>query len=256
MIKVPQDQMAQLDAAADDRFIRSALPHLKRYGPPLGHAGEERGLEAAVRTGLEKARRFGFNEGPQVLLFLELTMLFGCGFDDDPQYCWLRPFLTGMDGVPARERARLLYWHSNQFLDRAFGAAGEHGITAGKRASMLRKEYFDAVGQDFSNLGPRLLTHVHAERMAYLDATSTRDLMTNAAAEARRFALTDSAGAPLLLLLMFAFGHRVTEDPLYPWARAILTDSQLASQVKVDRLLQRAHGCLVAILRQAKVEIA
>ena len=252
MITIAGEQMACLAEAADERFVRTSVEQMQRYDPLLARAAGDAGLAAAARMGLATARRHGFADGAQVKLCLELGMSLGSGFATDPQYRWLRPFLEGIDGVGVRERSRLLWWHATLFLDRVHGATGANAIAAAERASLVDLALLEAVGQNFESLGPRMLVRLHPQRSKYLDGAAVTALLAKARADAARFGLAAPAGTPLLLGLMFLFGHRVSDDPLHPWVGDVLADKARTGSTKVAELLQRAQTFASVALAQVR----
>jgi hypothetical protein len=205
-----------------------------------------------ARLGLKLAREYGFTEARQIQLYLEMMVSFGSGFDSDPQYSWLHPYLEKMSGVSTRERSRLLCWHATVYLDRVYGEDAAHGIAALERASLVDRQTLEEVGQNLDTFGPRLLARLHPRRMEYLDMDAVNDLLQKARSDAQQFGLMSTTGAPLLFLLMFGFGHLATDDALYPWIRRTLTNAQLEGQERVEQLLQHARTFTTMMLRQIK----
>jgi len=249
MIVISSGQLTRLQEQIDAAFVRAEAERLVLYAPPLATSAGQAGLEAAVLLGLKAARRAGFTETPQIRLYLQLMTSFGSYFDTDPQYEWLHPLLNMTEGLTTRERARLLYWHSTLYLENAYGKSGLHGIAAGMRASQLDEATLAAIGTDYANRGPALLTHLHPQRSAYLSDSTTQLLLDKAADVARQNRLGGDAAAPLLLCLMFGFGHGVADDPLHPWVRETLSNAALSGTDKTTELLARAQGTLTLMLQ-------
>lgn len=250
MIVISAGQLTRLQEQVDSAFVRAEAAQLALYAAPLAASAGQAGLERAVLLGLKAARRAGFTEAPQMRLYLQLMTSFGSYFDTDPQYEWLQHLLNTAEGLTSRERARLLYWHSTLYLERVYGKNGLHGIAFGMRASRLDAATLAAITTDYANRGPYLLAQLHPQRGAYLSAASTHLLLDKAVGVAGRNGLGGDAAAPLLLCLMFGFGHGVADDPLYPWVRETLSNAALSGTEKTTQLLARAQGMLTSMLQQ------
>lgn len=249
MITVDAGQLTRLQENSETRFIAAEAEQLALYAPPLAASAGRPGLEAAVRLGLQAARRAGFTAAPQIRLYLQLMTSFGSRFGKDLQYQWLHPLLDSDKGLPARERARLLHWHSTLYLDRTYGKNGLHGIAAGLQASRLDMAALAEVGSDFANRAPHLLARLHPQRVPYLSGSIGRWLIEQAAEGAARHGLGGAAAAPLLVCLMFGFGHGVVDDPLHPWVREALSNSALSGLNKTAELLARTQRTLSSLLQ-------
>jgi hypothetical protein len=240
--------MARIRNATEARFIRHEAKQLARHAPPLAEAAGQPALEKAVQLGLAAARRAGFTEAPQIRLYLRLMTSFGSHFDTDPQYQFLRELLQPEGDLDAIERARLLYWHATQYFARVFGSKREHAIAAATCLSELDVPTLAEAGADYDRRGPDLLASLHPRRIAWLPDRTVRRMMDTAAEDAARHGLGGPAGAPLLLSLMFSFGHRVTVDPLYPWVRQTLSDTALSGPDRTEALAAATRHTISSML--------
>ena len=249
MIAVDASQLTRLQASTELPFVRAEAQKLASFAPPLAAAAGRAGLEAAVRLGLEATRRAGFTEPAQIRLYLQLMASFGSHFNTDPQYQWLHGLLSEAEGAGAYERARLLHWHATLYLERTYGKKGAHGIAAGMRATRLDVATLAEIGADYGTRGPYLLARLHPQRAPYLSGAVARLLLEKATKDANTFGLGGAAAAPLLLCLMYGFGHGVANDPLYPWVHATLSSKGLSGAAKTDELFARAQSTLASMLQ-------
>jgi hypothetical protein len=250
---IRNEQFKALTEVADAGYVQSAVAHLKTYDPLLASAAGDEGLAKVARNGLTAARGYGLGQGRALQLYLQLMMSFGSGFDTDPQFRWLHPFLQNMEGVGALERARLLHFHATSYLDRAFGERGKHGQAALERISLLTVDRLRDVGKDFHGRGARLLEYLHPQRMDYLEPDVMDDLISSAWTHANQASLPMPESAVLLFLLMFAFGHQVCEDPLHPWLeRQLRSGGANDGPARLQQLETRSKTYLEMMLRQLK----
>lgn len=249
---IVEEQLGRLQDASHESFVRAEARHLAAYDPPLADSAGREGLEAAVRLGLGAARSCGFTEGAQVRLYLQLMTSFGSYFDTDRQYAWLHPFLDASSDLAAPERSRLLYWHATRYIDCAYGQNRLHAVVALERGSRLGMEVLAEVGKEYSARALGLLARLHPQRNEFVQSEAGHWLVAKAVGESRRLRLGGAAGAPLMMCLMFGFGHGVAEDPLYPWVQRTLSDPGLDGERRTEELLAKTQAHLAGMLRRVK----
>lgn len=249
MLALTEAQMGRLQTQVDAQYACAEAEHLASYAPTLAAVAGRGSLEASVHIGLASARRAGFTQARQIRLLLQLMTHFGSHFDTDPQYAWLHPWLDASSGPDAAERARLLYWHATLYLERAYGREGVHGIGAALQASRLDLAALAVIGADYAGRAPQLLARLHSQRTPFLSRETAGALIARASSEAPRLGLGGTAAAPLLLALMFGFGHHVAEDPLHPWAAEALAEPGLDGEARTAALHQRAQVTVAALLK-------
>jgi len=248
---IRNEQNNVLTQSAEVGYVASAVEHLKKYNPLLAISAGQSGLENLARKGLKDARRYGLADGRSLQLYLELMMTLGSGFDSDPQFCWLHPFLQKMDGVGSVARARLLHFHATAYLDRAYGVKWEFGNAAIKRAIQINPEQLRVVGSGIGTGSLQLLHSIHPERMDFLDRYSLESLMTQAVNEAASARLLHPEGVGLLFLLKFAFGHEICSDPLHPWfVRKLNEESGRSESERMEWLTDRTRKYMETMLQQ------
>ncbi len=248
MFTLTSPQMGRLQVQSDARYAITEARHLAAYAPALDAVAGRDGLQAAVHVGLATARRAGFTEGRHIRLLLQLMPHFGSRFDTDPQYTWLHPWLDPAAVHGAAERARMLFWHATLYLERAYGPQGVHGIGAALRGARRGLADFAAVGADPAAHAPGLIARLHPQRVPYLSRDTASKLIDHAFSEAPRLGLGGPAAGPLLLALMFGFGHGVASDPLHPWVADVLARPDLDGEARTAALHARAQATLAILL--------
>ncbi|MDD5295539.1 MAG: hypothetical protein PHU46_01395 [Rhodocyclaceae bacterium] len=242
MFAISSSQMERLNQSMDDGFVRSAVPRLQASHPVLARSATPAGLEAVARLALARTRGYGLSQA--VDFYLDLMLAFGCGFDTDPQYLWLRPFLLNMEGVSAFERVQLLRWHTSLYFGRTL--RGDGGAAALERFGQLDRQTLETSGQDLRRFAPSLIEQLHPERMAYLGPEALDVLVRQAQSETLALGGEAPAAAALYLSLMFRFGHGAASDPLYPWIGDGLHGGG------VENLLNRAKAFALAWAREIR----
>lgn len=232
-------QLAALDAVADKELQGIAASHLRHFSPLLAEQAGAQAVAQSIMDAIAQARQHGFEHHGGILLFLELQVLLGSRFYDDPQYSWAWHYLADMTGITALERSRLLHWHTEAYRERVFGTQNEFGRGALERMHLLSIDRIKgAAGAYRARIG-ELLAWLHPERMPFIDTRAMDVLWQQAQAPAL---LTDE-GSLLVLLIFFIFGHGAFKDPLRPWlsrGAAKLQESPPEARTQVLLVLVRA----------------
>jgi len=114
MLRIRQVQMEVLAAHArrvfEDRLIRQLRRH---YPQALNFPSFDTGpgdapLRALVRSGIERARRYGVTSERDVARFVELLIRMGTDFDQRPSLRWARSMLED-SSLPAPARIELIH---------------------------------------------------------------------------------------------------------------------------------------------------
>ena len=118
---IRRDQMQALEVVSEAAYVESAVAYFERYDPVTAASAGRAQLQAAARLGLASARRYGLSSGPALQLYLELMATLGSGFDSDPQYEWLNPFLEPRKDMGGIGRSRLIHFHVSAYLEEPAG---------------------------------------------------------------------------------------------------------------------------------------
>src|SRR5215469_1145632 len=101
--------------AARRAFEDEMVTHLTEFSPPLIKTLGEEQLRNAIDFGIVRAASHGLTYRGPVRLYLELMLLFGSYFDDDPQYPWAGEILSSHDAASQMERADRLYQRTIEY---------------------------------------------------------------------------------------------------------------------------------------------
>ncbi len=106
MLVIRNEQMDVLsDLPALEAPIRS---HLREFFP-LEMAGKsDQFLNGFIRQGCAGARQYGIDDAPGICKFIDLMVELGTGFDQQPQFGWVRQILRDHAlGAPAQRLDRV-----------------------------------------------------------------------------------------------------------------------------------------------------
>jgi hypothetical protein len=227
--------------------------HLGEFAPRHAEVIGDRWLRRAVRLGVERAAAYGVTNPGLLRFHVELMMLHGSAFDDDPLHPWAAQVLR-MPDIPQAERSERLY---EAFLDYS-ERAGDTVKALGKLARLLDGG-FDPDGLQVEARAIGLFEQVHPERCAYLGDARLRDLVRRAPGAAAQRDLGTPRGAVLVAGLLFGIGPAFADDPLYPWIRATLDDTRCKSPAeRAERLQTRLRiyvGRAAAYLERRRADV-
>lgn len=231
--------MRVFEAAASVAFEKALVEHMRGYAPPLFEVVSEPGMHAVVRSAVERAANYGFTyEGP-IRFLLELFCTLGWGADTDPQLPWIGEALQDQS-EPQMLRAQRVYERLIVFLDEVAGPQGAYARKALERVLHLDPEWIarpmstDALLREMESLYP--------EKFSFSGEETLRGMVAGAAATAERYSLPGERGIALVAALEFALGHKVTEDPFYPWISKTLADTRiLDGNKRLQRLATKAR---------------
>lgn len=239
MLIIRQEQMEVFRQTTRAAFENEMVVHSKAFSPRLYEVIGEEQLRVALRRVMDRADSYGFtNRGP-VRLFIELMFLFGSAFDTDPQYPWAAKILHASDHQ--MQRAERLYEKTLDYQEKVSGPDAANTRKALKDLSVLARQSLPFSANDFVASLLQEMSRVFPQKAAYIGEEGLQALIREGSAEARRYRFPAIRGEALLVVLMFAFGHGCTDDPLYPWIARTLQDDKITDPVaRAERLERKA----------------
>lgn len=247
MLQITEAQFQRFRDAAADRFEGLMVEHACAFAPDLyGVIGREQ-MRLAVAGALERGRAYGFTFRGSLRLFVELTLLYGSGFDEDPQYPVVRSILVAPRDQMVR--AQEIIDHIDQFQSEVAGPDACNVFNALQALSQLARAPDRYVLTDLTEQLVRDMTLAFPEKVAYVTEPNLRHLIGLGRNQALGFGFEHARAQALIPILMFAFGYCCTDDPLYPWIGRTLNDPKIASpRARAERLERKALTWLDHIL--------
>lgn len=83
------------------------------------------------------------------------------------------------------------------------------------------------------------MSHAFQEKAVYVTRPNLRRLIAKGRRDALSYGFEAARHQALMPILMFAFGHRCAEDPLYPWIGRTLGDPKITDAHSRARRLER-----------------
>ena len=250
MLRIRPEQMKAFETAAAKGFQDRMLEHVGQFFPKhLAILGEP-AIREVVSLGIDRGSVYGFVTEHDLCLYIDLMLLLGSLFDEDPQYPWAEAILNDK-GIPdSAQRSERLYDEAMAFLDDVAGAEDEylaHALT-----TLRKRPLKDAVQPGAGKLEDRVLAELRAiwpQKCERVGAGPLGLLIHRGIQAAERYYLAGEFGVLLYVALTLVLGSGFDADPQHRWAQAVLGDASPSARAKkADRLHEAAMACLDAWL--------
>jgi hypothetical protein len=249
MLQIHKEQYEILKQKGGGAFENLMLEHLADFSPPLYKTLGEKQLRIVIRSGIERAENYGFNQQGSVRTYLELMLLFGSYFDTDPQYPWAGEILADANEAEQMELAEQLHERTMEYRQQVTGEDDEFTLQALNRIRQFGQESPQIPATGFQTALLNELKRIYPEKYDYVGQPSFEKLIKKGVQIAQKNHLQTTHDAALMVVLMHAFGHGCYEDPLYPWISRTLSDERIAdSKARSKRLENKAITWLDHVL--------
>ncbi len=249
MFTVRESQSQALEQIALRAFEDEMVGHCFELSPHLCKTLPDEELRLVIRQAIARARTHGFIHRGPVRLYIDLTFFFGKGFDDDPQIPWAEEVLRRDGFTEQMHRAEALYEQCSAYLHEVVGPNGVHARAALQRLVALEDR---ELSLDRATLVPDalgFLQEIYPQKYAFTGREPLERLVSSAVARAQAIhGFTRPRSILMLVVLMFAFGHRCDEDPLYGWIQRTLTGAVPDREAVAQKLERRAAAWFKAVL--------
>ena len=239
--------MLAFEQAALRRFEDEMVAHSRAFSPRLCEIIGEEQLRLALRRAMARAGGYGFTYRGPIRLFIELMFLFGSAFDTDSQYPWAGKILHASDDQ--MQRAEQLCDKTLDYQERVSGPNAVNTRRALAELSVLARQHTTISSADLVGSVLKEMNRIFPHKAAYVGEEGLKALIREGSTEALRYRFPTARGEALLVVLMFAFGHGCTSDPLYPWIARTLKDERIIEpSARAERLQKKAVTWLDHVL--------
>lgn len=247
-------QVKAMEAAAEDNYIGELMSHCREFAPGPVSAMTDEELRQAVTTGVGDAARSGFNLRGPVRFYIDLMLAFGSGFATDPQYPWTAEILEKDEEIGQMERAEELNEKTQEVFAGIFGENNQYSLKALEKMLERVKAGISFKREGFKQDMLLLLKEVYPEKFEVVGEEALKRLITDAIARGRdRYGFKAPRSMALVVVLMYAFGHRFDADPFLPWiSRTLKPKENVAPDELAADLERRAAAWFEAALKNAQ----
>jgi hypothetical protein len=249
MLVIRSEQMEVLEQVALRRFEDEMVVHSKDFSPRLCEVIGDEQLRVAIRSAISRADNYGFDCRGPVRLLIEMMFLCGSAFDTDPQYPRVGEILRASGDQ--MDRAEQIHEGYLDYLEKVSGPGAVNVRNALKDLSIFARTPVRFSSNDFVAGMLQEMNNCFPLKTAYVGEEGLTALIHEGRAEARKYGFPTIRGEVLIVILMFAFGHGCTNDPLYPWISRTLSDERIIGPVaRAARLEKKALTWLEHVLAE------
>lgn len=235
MLKIREEQYEELGKVTLKRFEDEMIEHLQKFFPKYYEIYGEPLIRKVIQYGTERAEIYGFLTKRDTPLYIDLMMLLGSHFDQDPQYPWAIEILEDQSVENPIEKADKLYDRALKYLDEAAGKENEY---LGRALLRIREIPFE----DYSK-GPvaSLLQEIWPQKYKVLGGLILNALIEDGNQSAREHDMPSKQGEAVMTVLKYLLGSSFDKDLQFPWASSVLQDESITNPAsKVDQLYKAA----------------
>ncbi len=224
MLTIRDQQMTALGEGAQAEFERQLVGiFMHAYPRECRQAGGEPAIVQWVGSGVRTAASGGYSSRFEVSRWLSLMLILGSDFANDPQLPWVSECLDPDLPADTTDRITILYERTLDYLGDTAGENAERVVRAMLR---MRKIDFAAIPAVEDVAWPAeccsMLSSLYPEKFNFQGADLTQRSVRQFVSRARELGLSGPAGEFLYVLLAFMLGSGFDQDPLHPWAAAVL----------------------------------
>ena len=206
-------------------------------------------MREVIRLGMARAGSCGFDSRGPIRLYLEMMLLFGSDFDTDPQYRWSAEILNNRNVGSEMERADFLYHRTLHYRENVGGPDDEYTLQALDKIRHWAQQPLPFTGRNFLQEMLQEIRRIYPQKADYVGEAAVEELVQLGGREASTFGFSTPRSVALMVVLMLAFGHGCTHDPLYPWIARTLKDVAIVdAPSRAKRLESRALTWLDHVL--------
>jgi len=224
MLKINNNQMKVFERISLNNFEEEMVLHSKVFSPSLCECVCEEQLRITIHNIVKHSGNYGFTNRGSIRLYIELTFLYGKGFDTDPQYSKIRKVLTSSNSQMLR--AKHLYEWVAEYQKKV---AGFENINTRTALSSYLVAPIKINPNDFNEEITQVLRSLSPQKVEHVGRNNIESLLGSASNEGKEYGLFLSSGIDLLVVLKFLFGHACINDPFYPWILSTLKNKNITS---------------------------
>ncbi len=225
------------------------VQHVHEFTPRHCEVMDDTAIREVIESSIRAARNYGFtNRGP-VRLYIDLTFMFGSGFDTDPLLKWAAQILTSGGAHDQMDRGERLHAKTLEFSDATAGPNFEYAKEAFQRARAVRYEDLTLPPGDVEFACLSRLRTGYPQKFDYVGEPAVREMIREATAKVRDCSMPTQPGVSLFVTLMFAMGHGFAADPLFPWIPRTLGNDAISDPNKrLERLYSKTMTYLDRVI--------
>jgi hypothetical protein len=183
-------------------------------------------LKSLVDAGIGRAVALGLEKRGEVQTYVELSLLLGYDFENDPQIPWAGNTLRRQDAAPVVEKLEQVYTKAIDFLNQVAGTGGanmDQTLRVIENASV--ETLIPSPSPDFRDQLLQTLRGVFPQKADTLGLSKLNALVDQGKNRAEALGMMTPFGHGLCVWLAFLLGSGFADDPLFPWVGQVLASA-------------------------------
>lgn len=125
MLTIRKEQIAVFREPAINQFVKHVVVHLNKCFPAKCEALGEPRVSEMVKYGIQRAASYGISAERDLCKYVDLMVVFGPEFDQDPEFPWASAILNNQALInPTTKVDRVYKAVKNQEKQKKAGGAG------------------------------------------------------------------------------------------------------------------------------------
>jgi len=233
-----KEQIECFKKASLKNYEDSLVIHVQKIIPKVSKIAGVYNVRKLVQEGIQKASYFGFNYQGPVRFYIDLMLLLGCGFHNDPQFPWASNILNASDERGQMFRSKKLFVHTNNYVETVYGHNNIYLTNAIEKFCDINfvKNYhhFD----DTQSL-LKILNFIYPQKFEYVGVKNLLKLVEQLKSIKLLLSINHESSLLVIAGIMFAFGHKFFVDPLYPWIVKELNKDELEESQRILKIYKK-----------------
>jgi hypothetical protein len=227
MIVLTDKQLHAFTDAHLRQFESEMAEHIREFFPDHFRVAGEDTVRVTIRYGHDRAASHGFTTKRNVCLYLNNMILFGSGFDHDPQCPWALEILSDEKETDLVAKSDRLSDAGIGSAEKINGADNRHALRMLLTLTENAEAIYDKMVAASINNVPEILNEVFPNKYKAIGETAVRKLVLAGTEGAARYGIRPHEGAVIFIVAMYVLGSGFHRDPLFPWAQQLLNDPNL-----------------------------
>ncbi|MBD8451540.1 hypothetical protein [Serratia rubidaea] len=205
-----ESQVLSLKELSFSRYISELYEHCRIIFPNLIPLFDKETLNKHFENIIMSAKKFGYTQRGTVRFYVDMTIMFGSGFEYDPLYYWLKNNIE--HELPQLEKSMAIYLLVEQYGSSAHGMGCVY-----LKESQANFKNLDVNGLpsrliDGDGSLHKLLNDLYPQRYSFVGANAVDELIMLSDVHSELYNLNDEVCKTYFIVIMFLFGVGFDKD--------------------------------------------
>ncbi|MDC9596867.1 hypothetical protein [Xenorhabdus anantnagensis] len=215
-IELNEEQWNILKKHSFNAYIDELVAHCNESYPYLDIKLGKDGLRSALKNAVGKAKNEGFDQRGAVQFYIDMLILFGTGFQTDPQYTWIKTSLDNHAHLGQLEKTSLLYHEITRYLNEVHSEKDEHLKDSIFKFQNINIERLNVQWNTYGINIDDILKHLFPQKHKYIKQDDIKKLIQLGVEKSNQYGIESANQSAFLTLIMFLLGHEFDQDIFLP----------------------------------------